>query len=131
MDLVQLDPDAPFIAVIEHDGQRRARVAYDVMSTVVELDNLLRATPGAVGRWGVRAEWPRSIRLNGRLRPAPGVPNTSCCSHLFELRPGQWHTGGLTAICGTVLDVGELELANRPVGMPCMKCAFAPMLERR
>jgi hypothetical protein len=56
-------------------------------------------------------------------RPLPGtVGETRRVVHLFPLPASESISGRLTAYCGATFDPGELELLERPAGMPCVMC---------
>jgi hypothetical protein len=56
-------------------------------------------------------------------RPLPGtVGETRRVVHVFPVPPEETAPERLTAYCGEVFGPGELELLDRPVGMPCVSC---------
>ncbi|MEU8633262.1 hypothetical protein AB0C38_13905 [Amycolatopsis sp. NPDC048633] len=56
-------------------------------------------------------------------RPLPGtVGETRRVVHVFPLSPEETAPERLTAYCGETFGPGELELLDRPVGMPCVSC---------
>jgi hypothetical protein len=61
-------------------------------------------------------------------RPLPGtVGETRRVSHLFPV-PDEPSPARLSAYCGADFSPGELELLDRPAGMPCVLCLrAAPM----
>jgi hypothetical protein len=103
--------------------------------------------PGAGGATGDAGRARDSQRLfgNGRLvlptmsapvllaRPLPGtVGETQRVAHLFPVPVGA--TERLTALCGASFPPGELEVLDRPHGMPCTAClsrAPSPRASRR
>ncbi len=55
-------------------------------------------------------------------RPLRGtVGETRRVCHVFVLPRGEKPTR-LTALCGTEFGPGQLELLDRPTGMPCVAC---------
>lgn len=61
-------------------------------------------------------------------RPLSGMVGESRrVVHVFPLPAGGSAPERLTAYCGAVFGRSELELLERPVGMPCVTCLrFAP-----
>jgi len=56
-------------------------------------------------------------------RPLPGtVGETRRVVHVFPLRPHDVVPEQLTAYCGESFGRGQLELLDRPGGMPCVSC---------
>jgi hypothetical protein len=56
-------------------------------------------------------------------RPLPGtVGETRRVVHVFPLPAEDPALDRLTAYCGETFGPGELELLDRPVGMPCVRC---------
>jgi hypothetical protein len=56
-------------------------------------------------------------------RPLPGtVGETRRVVHVFPLPPQGAVPERLTAYCGAEFGPGELELLDRPSGMPCESC---------
>lgn len=56
-------------------------------------------------------------------RPLPGtVRETRRVVHVFPLPPDDVVPDQLTAYCGESFGRGQLELLDRPVGMPCVSC---------
>jgi hypothetical protein len=56
-------------------------------------------------------------------RPRPGiVRETRRVAHLFEISAGHDVPETLTALCGDEFGHGQLELLERPSGMPCEYC---------
>jgi hypothetical protein len=56
-------------------------------------------------------------------RPLPGtVGETRRVVHVFLLPPDDTTPERLTAYCGEAFGPGELELLDRPIGMPCVTC---------
>jgi hypothetical protein len=56
-------------------------------------------------------------------RPRPGVVGeTRRVAHLFEIPAGQDVPETLTALCGDEFGHGQLEMLERPSGMPCESC---------
>lgn len=56
-------------------------------------------------------------------RPLPGtVGESRRVVHVFPLLPEEAAPERLTAYCGETFRPGELELLDRPVGMPCVSC---------
>jgi hypothetical protein len=56
-------------------------------------------------------------------RPLPGtVGETRRVAHLFAVPPDQTAPDRMTAYCGDTFGPAELELLDRPTGMPCVSC---------
>jgi hypothetical protein len=56
-------------------------------------------------------------------RPLPGtVGETRRVVHLFPLPPSDTTPERMAAYCGETFGPGELELLDRPTGMPCVIC---------
>jgi hypothetical protein len=56
-------------------------------------------------------------------RPKPGVVGeTRRVVHVFEMPRENSIPARLTAFCSTSFGPGELELLDRPLGMPCESC---------
>jgi hypothetical protein len=56
-------------------------------------------------------------------RPLPGaVGETKRVCHLFPAPPEDTRPERLAAYCGAEFGPGELELLDRPQGMPCVAC---------
>jgi hypothetical protein len=56
-------------------------------------------------------------------RPLPGtVGETRRVAHLFPLPSDQAAPERMTAYCGDTFGSAELELLDRPTGMPCVSC---------
>jgi hypothetical protein len=56
-------------------------------------------------------------------RPLPGtVGETKRVCHLFQAPPDGIRPEKLSAYCGAEFGPGELELLDRPMGMPCVSC---------
>jgi hypothetical protein len=56
-------------------------------------------------------------------RPLPcAVGETRRVAHLFPLPPDDSAPERLTAYCGETFGLGELELLDRPTGIPCVTC---------
>lgn len=56
-------------------------------------------------------------------RPLPGtVGESRRVVHVFPILVDETTPERLTAYCGAAFGPGELELLERPVGMPCVTC---------
>ncbi|WP_239071874.1 hypothetical protein [Amycolatopsis sp. SID8362] len=56
-------------------------------------------------------------------RPLPGtVGESRRVVHVFPVSAEESTPEQLTAYCGAAFGPGELELLERPVGMPCVTC---------
>ncbi|MEV4143647.1 hypothetical protein AB0J40_08250 [Amycolatopsis sp. NPDC049691] len=56
-------------------------------------------------------------------RPLPGtVGESRRVVHVFPVPAEETMPERLTAYCGAAFGPGELELLERPVGMPCVTC---------
>lgn len=117
----KLAVEAPFVVDGTLHGWRQAVAVSDPAAALAEIAAWCAQDPRATGTWYLNEDYSEQVTIPARIKP--GLARESLRSaHLFVLAPGVAQGATMTARCGLVLPLVDLEWLSLGSGMPCEPC---------
>ncbi|HEY3611630.1 MAG TPA: hypothetical protein VGL06_29310 [Pseudonocardiaceae bacterium] len=126
----RLDDDVPLAVAGTVHGRAVEVLVADLAEVLAHIGGWTEQDPGAVGCWGLRADYSGSLTLLLRRR-AGAIAERLRTVHLVRLAPGEPHGATLAALCGERLTVLGVDVLPVGAGMPCDGCLVGSLVADR
>jgi hypothetical protein len=126
----RLGGDVPLAVAGTVHGQPVEVLVADLADVLAHIDVWTEQDPGAVGCWGLRADYSGCLTLLLRRR-AGAIAERLRTVHLVRLAPGEPHGATLAALCGERLTVLGVDVLPVGAGMPCDGCLAGSLVAER
>jgi hypothetical protein len=126
----RLDDDVPLAVAGTVHGRPVEVLVADLADVLAHIGVWTEQDPGAVGCWGLRADYSGSLTLLLRRRTG-AIAERLRTVHLVRLVPGEPHGATLAALCGERLTVLGVDALPVGAGMPCDGCLAGSLVADR
>jgi len=124
------DHEEPLAVAGTVHGRPVEALVVDLAGVLGYIGGWTERDPGAVGCWGLRADYSGSLTL--LLRHQTGtVAERLRTVHLVRLAPGEPHGAVVAALCGERLSIVGVDVLPVGAGMPCGGCLAGSVVAER